>query len=140
MNDAARPAPPPGATLHLKTVSISSRADWVDALSVKQGERYFFSANGNWWDAWNRCDANGYDRGYLERFKYRLRCQASNATWFTLVGGIDRADASVFAMGDGSRWQDGWVAPVSGQLACFANDSKGLYWNNFFSIDLDIWQ
>ncbi|QJI40702.1 hypothetical protein HKK52_07155 [Pseudomonas sp. ADAK2] len=139
MNDVARPAPP-GATKHLTTVSISSRAEWVDTLSVKQGERYFFRASGNWWDALIRCDANGYNRHYLDRFKHHLRCTANEAGWFTLIGGIAREDASVFAIGDGSRWQDGWVAPVDGPLTCFANDWDKWYWNNLFSIDLEIWQ
>lgn len=139
MNDIVRPAPP-GATTHLGTISISSRADWVDTLSVTQGTRYFFRASGYWCDAWNRCDANGYDRGYMNRFKDRLRCKASDATWFTLIAGIARSQASVFAVGDGSRWRDGWVAPASGPLTCFANDSPGFYWNNLFSVDLEIWQ
>lgn len=139
MNDITHPAPP-GATTHLATIRISSRADWVDTLLVEQAARYFFRASGTWWDAWNRCDSNGYDRAYLERFKNRLRCKASDATWFTLIGGIARADESVFAVGDGSRWHDGWVAPASGQLTCFANDMPGFYWNNLFSVELEIWQ
>jgi hypothetical protein len=55
--------------------------------------------------------------------------------WFVLAGAVRAGmDCQYFVVG-GSR---AVRMPTSGQLAFFANDVPGFYWNNFGSIRLDI--
>ncbi|MNE92950.1 hypothetical protein D3C80_1907370 [compost metagenome] len=109
-------------------------------VNLVQGARYYFRATGTWHDASIRCDANGYDRPYLNWVKATMRCKVDGARWFTLIGAIDHAEASFFAIGDGNRWAAGWRAPASGRLEVFANDAALMYWNNRGAIMLEIWQ
>lgn len=134
-------SPPSGATWLLDRRDISSRDVWgATGVSLKQGSRYFFRASGTWWDAWISCDANGYNRAYMNRFKDGLRCKLEGATWFTLIGSIGQSDRVLFVIGDGSRVQEGWVAPEDGPLCAFANDKQRWYWNNLSFITLEVWQ
>jgi hypothetical protein len=131
---------PPGATRLLWGGDVSSRLRWVDVpVAVNPGDRLFFSTTNKWRDASNVCDANGYDKPYLEWVKGLLRHQAPDATWFTLICALDHNPDSQFAVGDGSRWGDGWVSPGAGQLSCFANDAWLFYWNNCGSVFLQVW-
>jgi hypothetical protein len=133
--------PPSGASQLLDRQEISSREKWgKTGVTLEQGGRYFFRASGRWWDAWIPCDANGYDRKYLNQAKQYLRCTTGDARWFMLIGAINESPDSLFAIGDGSRWSNGWVTPASGKLSVFANDISGFYWNNFCSITLEVWQ
>jgi hypothetical protein len=140
MNDQGL-SPPSGASRLLVQTRISSRDDWGDThILLEPGARYFFRAIGKWWDALIHCDANGYDRWYTDFAKSRLRCQKDGATWFTLIGAIEESTESLFVIGDGSRLLGGWVAPTGGRLTTFANDMRGMYWNNASSITLEVWQ
>lgn len=131
---------PPGATRLLWAGEISSRPFWVDVpVAVSPGDRLFFSTTNEWRDASNVCDANGYDQSYLNWAKGLLRFRAPDATWFTLIGALDRRPESQFAIGDGTRWRDGWVAPDAGTLSCFANDAWLFYWNNCKSVLFQVW-
>lgn len=107
---------------------------------LAEGGRYYFRAVGMWRDAWVPCDVNGYDKNYLNPVKRYLRCTEPDARWFTLIGAVEASSASLFVIGDGARWPEGWVAPMDGQLTAFANDIAGFYWNNFHSITLEVWQ
>ncbi len=109
-------------------------------MALRQGNRYFFRATGTWWDAWIRCDANGYDRTYFAQAGENLRCREPGAKWFTLIGAVGTSEASLFVIGDGSRWTQGWIAPSDGTLYAFANDWERWYWNNFRSVTLEVWQ
>ncbi|MEG1422098.1 MAG: hypothetical protein RSA95_14430 [Citrobacter sp.] len=133
---------PPFASSHLVMMTkVSARDEWVDThLFVVQGAMYFFRATGQWWDAFIRCDANGYNLWYMNPARDRLRCQMEAATWFTLIGAIEESTDTMFVIGDGTRFNNGWIAPGSGRLMVFANDMPGMYWNNFASITLEIWQ
>ncbi|MEN5034857.1 hypothetical protein [Pseudomonas sp. TWI929] len=140
MNDNAM-QPPPGATQLLARLAVCCCERWVNTdVSLVQGARYYFRATGTWHDASIRCDANGYDRPYLNWVKATMRCNVDGARWFTLIGAIDHAEASFFPIGDGSRWAAGWRAPASGRLEVFANDAALMYWNNRGAIMLEIWQ
>lgn len=140
MNDLAL-SPPFGASHLLVQTEVSSRDDWADTkVILEQGTRYFFRATGKWWDAYIRCDANGYSRWYTNFAKDHLRCRKDGATWFTLIGAIEKSNNSLFVIGDGSRWRDGWVATMKGRLTVFANDMPGMYWNNISSISLEVWR
>ncbi|MEX5684125.1 hypothetical protein [Pseudomonas silesiensis] len=133
--------PPFGASQMLVQTKVSSRDDWRDThVILERGTRYYFRATGKWWDAQIHCDANGYNRWYMDWAKEYLRCQKEGATWFTLIGAIEESTASLFVIGDGARWRDGWIAPKSGKLTAFANDITGMYWNNFASVTLEIWR
>ena len=133
--------PPPGAVELLWTGRIPSRPHWIDVpLSLQGGTRCYLRASGEWLDWHNSSTANGYDRSYMNWAKASLRCRAPGATWFTLIGSIDRDINSQFVIGDGSLLKDGWVAPKSGRLSCFANDAQLFYWNNSGSLTLEIWR
>ncbi|MDR0212055.1 MAG: hypothetical protein LBJ33_23220 [Pseudomonas putida] len=140
MNDHVA-QPPQGASRLLVRKVVHSCERWVRTdVNLVQGARYYFRATGTWRDAWIPCDANGYDRPYLRWAKGTLRCHADGARWFTLIGAIDRAGASLFAIGDGSRWAEGWRASAAGRLDVFANDTALMYWNNHGAITLEVWQ
>ncbi|CBG91502.1 hypothetical protein [Citrobacter rodentium] len=132
---------PPLASCRVKRIQIRSRDKWVETdFFVEQGVRYFFAASGKWRDMNHRCDANGYSVGYLNFAKVWLRCRYDSATWFTLIGAIDKSTDTMFVIGDGRRLNNGWIAPRSGELVVFANDINGMYWDNFGSLTLDVWR
>jgi hypothetical protein len=134
-------SPPSGATELLWTGQIDSRPYWNDVpLMLQGGGRYYLRASDQWLDWHTECTANGYDKGYMTLAKGLLRCQAPGATWFTLIGSIEQDTGTQFVIGDGSRWPDGWIAPKSGRLSCFANDGWWFYWNNKGTVTLEIWQ
>ncbi|WP_262360423.1 hypothetical protein [Citrobacter freundii complex sp. CFNIH2] len=132
---------PPLASWRVKQTQIRARDKWVETdLFVEQGVRYFFRATGKWCDMNHCCDANGYTVDYLNFARLWLRCRHEPATWFTLIGTIDKSTDTMFVIGDGARLNNGWIAPRSGELVVFANDISGMYWNNFGSVVLEIWR
>lgn len=132
---------PSGATQLLNRGPVPA-ADpwWAPPIIVHKGERYFFRATGKWLDASIEHDPNGRNISKLDIWKFLIRHKAADATWFTLIGSVDKNPDSFFSIGDGSRWPDGWVAPSTGQLYCFANDVRFMYCNNSQSIILEIWK
>lgn len=108
-------------------------------IIILPGRRYWFQATGHWQDASIVCDANGHDEPKLRPFKWLMRYRGEGVIWFTLIGAIDKNPLTYFAIGDGKRLKDGWVASVSGRLFCFANDARLMYWNNSGCIRLEIW-
>ncbi|QET66917.1 hypothetical protein FOB24_15555 [Citrobacter werkmanii] len=133
--------PPPGASRIMVKTPIYAREEWGNTqLFVIKGETYFFRATGKWLDFFILCNPNGYDLWYLKIAKKNLRCRLPGANWFTLIGAIDERVDSLFVIGDGTRHTKGWTAPYSGNLCAFANDMPGMYWNNFSSIMLEVWQ
>ena len=110
---------PPLASRRVKRTQIRSRDKWVET---------------------DYCDANGYTVGYLNFARLWLRCRHESATWFTLIGTIDKSTDTMFVIGDGTRLNNGWIAPRSGELVVFANDMSGMYWNNFGSVVLEVWR
>lgn len=132
---------PPQASLLIRRTAIRARDKWAQTdVFVEQGVRYFFLATGKWCDMTHRCDANGYNVRYLNFAKRWLRCHHDSATWFTLIGSIDKSTDTMFVIGDGSRINNGWIAPRSGELVVFANDVMGMYWNNIGSLKLEVWR
>ncbi|MGY2185204.1 hypothetical protein D3C87_1475560 [compost metagenome] len=140
MNESKQTTPY-GATELLWSGKIDSKPYWNDVpFSLQGGTRYYLRATGNWLDWHNLSDANGYDKSSMNWAKGLLRFKAPGATWFSLIGSIDRKRESRFVIGDGSRWKEGWVAPKSGRLSCYANDAPGFYWNNEGVVTLEIWR
>lgn len=120
---------------------IFANRKWNDVqYDVEAGVSYFFRITGQWWDLTNHCTAKGYDRWYLNPAKRFMRCQLPGATWFTLIGAIDKRKNEMFVISDGSLLSQGWLAPRRGKLYAFANDMPGMYWNNFGSIILEVWR
>ena len=126
------------------TVDIVARRYWNDTgLHVTADQRYQLAAHGTWIDFYIPCAADGYRTpGWLLRgplgtlgwIAQRLR-RVPEGNWFVLAGAVRAGmDCQYFVVG-GSREVR---MPTSGQLALFANDVPGFYWNNFGSIRLDI--
>lgn len=132
---------PQGAQELLHRIDIPAKEPWCSTpVMLIAGERYFFRASGTWVDWKQTHDANGAAVAHLKPFLPFLRCRAQDATWFTLIGSIEKNPQSFFAIGDGLRWPIGWVAPASGQLRCFANDVRPMYFNNRGAISLQVWR
>ena len=107
---------PPLASRRVKQTQIRSRDKWAETdLFVEQGVRYFFRVIGKWCDMNHCCDANGYTVDYLNFARIWLRCRHEPATWFALIGTIDKSTDTMFVIGDGARLNNGWerLAAVS---------------------------
>ena len=125
-------------------IDVIARRYWNDTgLQVTAGQRYQLAARGTWVDFYIPCGADGYQapgwllRGPLglpTRFTQALR-RAPEGNWFVLVGAVRAAgDCQCFIAGSSREVR----MPASGQLAFFANDVPGFYWNNFGSVRLEI--
>lgn len=126
------------------TIDIIARRYWNDAgLHVAAGQRYQLTARGTWVDLWYPCGADGYPtpgwqlRGPLApltRIVQGLR-RVPEGDWFVLAGAVRAAgDCQYFVAGSSREVR----MPANGQLAFFANDVPGFYWNNLGSIQLEI--
>ena len=126
------------------TVDVAARRYWNNTgLHVTAGQRYRLAAHGTWVDFYLPCDTDGYPTpGWLKwgpldlpaRIVQRLR-RVPEGNWFVLVGAVRVGRAcQYFVTGSGREVS----MPTSGQLAFFANDVPGFYWNNLGSIQLEI--
>lgn len=126
------------------TIDVIARRHWNSTgLHVTAGQRYQLAARGTWVDFYIPCGANGYQYpgwllrgplGLLTRFMQGLR-RLPEGHWFVLVGAVRAGeDCQYFAAGSSREVR----MPASGQLAFFANDVPGFYWNNLGSIRLEI--
>ena len=101
---------------------------------LEVGRTYRITAHGRWKD-WNRlCDAYGYtsDKRLLKIAEQWRR--EPRARWFALVGRIREHPSHQFVLG-----RDVTVSPeVNGELVCFANDVRFMYWNNCGTLTLTI--
>ena len=126
------------------TIDVVARRHWNNVgLHVTAGQRYQLTARGTWVDFYIRCGPGGYRypgwllRGPLgpaARFMQGRR-RVPEGNWFVLAGAVRAAgDCRCFAVGSSCEVR----MPASGQLAFFANDVPGFYWNNLGSIRLEI--
>ena len=126
------------------TIDVIARRYWNNTgLCVIAGQRYQFAARGTWVDFYIPCDADGYATpGWLSwgplarptRIVQGLR-RVPEGNWFVLVGAVRAAkDWEYFVAGSSREVR----MPTSGQLAFFANDVPGFYWNNLGSVRLEI--
>jgi hypothetical protein len=120
------------------TVPVAARKSSNDTgLQVAAGQHYQFQAAGTWVDIWLASDAGGYPtpRWSLgQRLAERFR-RVPDAPWFALIGMVqDNTVSRAFVIGAASRI----TMPMSGRLACFANDVPGFYWNNRGALWLSI--
>ncbi|MGA7156164.1 MAG: DUF2235 domain-containing protein [Acidobacteriaceae bacterium] len=101
---------------------------WNDtALHVLKGESYTFTADGKWYDATIKSDANGYtSKLWRHRLTARFR-RSPRGNWFLLMGALSMDDRKAFAIGTGPTTH---TATEDGKLFCFANDLWWFYFNN----------
>jgi hypothetical protein len=101
---------------------------WNDtALKMLKGEIYKLTADGKWYDATIKSDANGYTSNLLKhRLTARFR-RNPKQNWFELMGALSMDDRKAFAIGAGPV---NYTATEDGKLYCFANDLRRFYFNN----------
>lgn len=105
-------------------IAIPSSEKFVDTgFDLVAGKKYSFSAKGKWCDWFIECDADGYPSDD-EKKLLQGRLRFPEATWFCLIGSIDKEN--FFRIGTGRNF----VPEKSGRLFCFANDLPLMYGNN----------
>ncbi len=120
------------------TVEVVARRFWNNTgLQVTVGQNYQFLAAGTWVDLLIRCHADGYSTPWwyppMRIMQGRRRLPDEN--WFVLAGAVRAGkDCRYFVVGSSREVR----MPATGQLAFFANDVPGYYWNNLGSIRLEI--
>lgn len=116
-------------------MTIFANAPWNDTgVDLEQGAVYQLTAEGEWFDAWVKSDADGYDSKGWPQQHFESALRLPTARWFCLVGAIERELDAAFQIGCSRAV----AAPSSGRLFCFANDVPGFYFNNFGSLRLTI--
>jgi hypothetical protein len=128
------------ATLEVgKTARMTIKADepWNDSqIDLVKDGRYDFVVHGDqtWKDASIRADADGYPTPvHLKIFEPVRRIPKEN--FFKLIGTIGRSLVNPIIIG---KRLSSFLAPTDGRLYCFANDVRGMYWNNCGLIELNI--
>ncbi len=112
---------------------VSSHEIWsATGIILKKDTRYSIAATGSWVDWFVPCDADGYRLWLLSHLDGQKRVPDQN--WFKLMGSIDRDEECVFPIGTRAVI----TAPADGELTCFANDLKSMYWNNWGSVDVAV--
>jgi hypothetical protein len=107
---------------------------------LEKGKTYRFVANGRWTDLNNECDATGYDsKSLLLRLAEPLR-RVRRAKWFSLIGALDRDEATCFDIGLIISSGGTYTAERNGKLFCFANDVSFMYGNNHGQVELEMVQ
>lgn len=105
-------------TLHCENGRfIDSKEVQTDTLfDVVTGKKYFYSAEGTWYDNLIETDADGFEDAMMNLVAGRLQ-RVPEARWFQLCGKIGDQDR-VIIMG-----RSGWfTAHATGRLYCFVND------------------
>ncbi len=96
----------------------------ITHIQVQTGERYAFSASGQWRDHKQVCGPEGWRNwwtAYVLRFS-RLH----GYDLFYLTGNVDQDESSNFPIGPAATV----TMKSSGSLFLFANDLWHFYWNN----------
>jgi hypothetical protein len=122
--------------LRTKTIYACSRYNRT-GWKVEPGKRYALKAVGSWWDFFIPCGPAGYSLFWLRWLeKYR---RAPEAKWFALIGFIDSGsrfdEEQRFTIGKDLA---SWTPEQAGELVCYANDLRYMYWNNWGSITLEM--
>lgn len=115
-----------------QSISITSRDYWNNTgIILQEGFTYDFKAEGIWTDWFIQCNADGFSkwyRGLLGRYK-----RSKHDNWFALMGCINKEN--IFLIGTEKKE---FMAPMTGELFCFANDISWAYRNNKGSLTLTI--
>jgi hypothetical protein len=116
-------------------ITVRAHKKWnIAGIVLKAGETYEFHAEGCWVD-WVSTHGPGGDPStsfYMRLFERWRRIRTAN--WFALVGALNSDLKTAFVIGQGGvkKMED------SGELACFANDVRGFYWNNWGKVQLTV--
>ena len=82
-------------------ISVNARNPWNDSgIDLAVGATYSFAANGQWKDACEKCDADGYESTPVLKLFERFR-RVPGARYFKLIGTIERSLESVIVIGSG---------------------------------------
>ena len=117
-------------------LGIFALLPWNDtALKILKGETYTLTADGKWYDATIKSDANGYTSDLPQlRLLARFR-RSPKQNWFMLMGALSMDDRKAFPIGAGPTT---WTATEDGKLYCFANDLRRFYFNNSGLVKLSV--
>ena len=119
----------------MQSVDIPSRPRWVPTgIMMKRGERYRLRAAGQWKDLHILGGPEGYPSPNLLLKATEWLRRAPHQNWFTLIGGFDCDETSLFPIGGGCDLD----VPRDGELCCFANDVWFTYWNNSGAVTLTV--
>lgn len=121
-------------------VWIPASQAWASGrIHVKAGEAYRFEVHGDqtWKDLFAKVRADGRAswcyRNYMKLFNRFKR--AKGQPWFALIGNIGKDSPKfAFLIGNGTERR----FDQEGDLYCFANDLKCMYWNNSGCLELTI--
>ncbi|HEY5892311.1 MAG TPA: hypothetical protein VIT91_03680 [Chthoniobacterales bacterium] len=115
-------------------VKVCSRERWNHTgIQLESGASYHIKvpSGQHWNDMHLRYGPEGGTTGWAqEKFAHKLRFKGdarAKAEYFTLIGTIGESLDHAFVIGSGPV---DFVAPISGELVCFANDVPQAYWNN----------
>jgi len=115
----------------MTTITVDPRERYFPTgIEVKPGERYGFSAVGEWIDWTKRCDHTGWDEPGYRWFKRFNRVKGER--FFRLCACIGKHDRHAFAIDVNQPWDVPRDIDTAGdtQLYLFANDLPSMYWNN----------
>jgi hypothetical protein len=116
-------------------ISVSARNPWNDSgIDLAVGAKYTFAATGLWKDACIECGPEGYESTPLLKLFERFR-RVPNARYFKLIGTIGRTLDDFIIIGSSLPH---FAPPRDGQLYCFANDVRLMYWNNAGCVELRV--
>lgn len=116
---------------------------WSGIRLVAGGQYTFTIPPGQTWDDDDiDCGPEGWtpeseDMGFFKSGIMKLAevfKRHSEANWFEVIGAVGENDDHLFRIGDGSKANTPFVAPVEGGLYAFANDAKSKYDNNMGSM------
>jgi len=116
----------------MPSVEVLARPNWNDVCPVEAGVTYELSATGTWWDWFVRCGPDGYEGKLLKPIAHLKRSPSDR--WFCLMGAINRADDSLFAIG----LRKTWTPTRDGMLCCVVNDIPAMHWNNSGAVTLSV--
>jgi hypothetical protein len=118
-----------------KTAVILAKPHWnLTGIELTAGERYAMSAKGRWvdWFIPHGPEGDPSNSFYMKMFEGLRRMKKEN--WFKLIGALNADVSTAFPIGRGCDY----TAQANGQLTCFANDVKGLYFNNYGYVTLTV--
>lgn len=119
-----------------KTVVIAANELWSRTrIHLTKGQTYSFRVpqQDRWRDAQIECSADGYFRWYIAPFGWMRR--VPRAEWFALIGIVEPHTADPIIIGS---CLSNFSPAHSGELICFANDVRWMYWNNSGVIKLTV--
>ena len=123
------------------SIKICAKRKWNHTgYQLDAGVTYRFSAQGEWIDLDIPYSADGGPSNgkLLQKLILRLTEHLrprSKDNWFALIGAIGEDESTTFLIGSSLPI---FVAPMSGELTCYANDVGWAYFNNHGAVTLTV--